>query len=159
MGAPKWPPSPKRSSRPGGAVARLYKSWGPRNGPQAPKYSSRAGGAVARLYKSWGPRNGPQAPKRSSRPRRGRGAPLLRLPVEHERGDRGLAGDPVGQGGRQRATQATTLGGRERDEVGVKRLGLQPDLVLGLAESDHALDGHAGERRRDPGEVFEALVG
>src|SRR5207247_11174304 len=43
MGAPIWPPSPQRSARPGGAVARLSSphlprsmTWGPRYGPQAP---------------------------------------------------------------------------------------------------------------------------
>src|SRR5207302_9180132 len=96
----------------------------------------------------------PPSPPTSVAPRR-----FPSLPVEHERGDRGLAGDPVGQGRRQRGAQATTLVGRQRDEVGVKRLGFQPDLVLRLAEPDHALDRHAGERRRDPGEIFETIVG
>src|SRR5262245_13774636 len=54
MGAPRWPPSPQRSARPGTAVAplrvarpRRQLTWGPRDGPKPPGWRGPPGKAVA----------------------------------------------------------------------------------------------------------------
>ncbi len=52
LGAPKWPPPPQRSGRPGGAVASLDTptcAMGAPQWPPTPQRSWRRGGAVAPL--------------------------------------------------------------------------------------------------------------
>src|SRR5207302_2967531 len=76
MGAPRWAPTPHRSSRPGGAVALLWFTWGPRDGPQPPIVRR----APAEPWRSSGLHGGPEmAPNPPSfvAPRRSRGAPLV----------------------------------------------------------------------------------
>src|SRR5205814_1278009 len=64
MGAPRWPPNPHRSGRPGEAVAPLYfrlTAGGPEMAPQPPpsfRPPRRRRGAP--LF-TWGPRDGPQS--------------------------------------------------------------------------------------------------
>src|SRR5437763_15844315 len=69
-GGPEMAPKPPNVRR---APAEPWRSsinhGGPEMAPKPPKRSTRAGGAVALLYKSWGPRDGPHAPQ-PLRPRR-----------------------------------------------------------------------------------------
>src|SRR5205807_3324223 len=75
MGAPTWPPSPRRSERPGAAVALLWAGhwarWGPDMAPKPPTFGAprRSRGAPqGRALGEMGPRHGPQAPNVRSAP-------------------------------------------------------------------------------------------
>src|SRR6266581_1699312 len=86
MGAPKWPPYPQRSGRPGKAVAPSTSVGagsaleGPRDGPPYPQRSGRPGKAVAPSTSVGagsaleGPRHGPSNSPTLGTPRQSRGA-------------------------------------------------------------------------------------
>src|SRR5438477_5349168 len=62
LGAPKWPPNPQRSERPGEAVSLLYRSWGAPKWPPNPQRSERPGEAVSLLYRTPNARRVPGGP-------------------------------------------------------------------------------------------------
>src|SRR5204863_4127290 len=68
LGAPKSPPDPQRSGRPGAAVAALVNPPGPGRPemPPDPQRSGRPGAAVAALVKPPGPGRPEIAPRRRS---------------------------------------------------------------------------------------------
>src|SRR5947207_13519345 len=79
MGAPKWPPNPQPSERPGEAVPLLETApahWGPEMAPK-PQPSERPGEAVPLLETApahWGPEMAPTPPAFGAS-RRSRAAP------------------------------------------------------------------------------------
>src|SRR5919106_1520416 len=103
QGAPTWPPSPQSSSRPGGAVALLgnARGQGAPTWPPTPKRSSRPGGAVALL----GSARGQGAPTWPPSPQ------TFATPRRQSAGHEGVAGEPEAQRQVGRARDADSRAG------------------------------------------------